>query len=203
MSCSGKLITVWLQPSFGITHMYTRPDMLFYMCVRYRMRWTSCLIPCIIFFKYMYIFLWHVAIKTYLLELSPVNRDCVSEWNLSIHKKTFASPSTSGSFRARAVDGIRNIANVRECYSSNTDVNIRKRRYWMVDLAGVYKVTYVKITSRVDCCGQLGKEYLQSCAWSVRAHAPRFCLCVQSVARETLRPCKIQKEIAVTGKTST
>ena len=157
------------------------------------------LIPCIVFFTYI-VFTWHVAIKTYLLELSPVNRDCVAEWNLSIHKNTFASPSTSGSSRTRAVDGIRNIASVRECYSSSTAVNIQKRRYWMVDLAAVYKVLYVKITSRVDCCGQLGKEYLQSCAWSVCVHAPRFCLWIQSVARETLRSCKIQKKIAVSGK---
>ena len=69
-------------------------------------------------------------------------------------KNTFSNPPRYGTDRANAVDGIRRKSDVRACYSSDVSVAGQKRRYWMVDLAGLYKIHYVNITIRVDFCGQ-------------------------------------------------
>ena len=59
-----------------------------------------------------------------------------------------------------AVDGIINSAEVTQCFASDPDIDGDRKRWWTVDLRGPYKITYVKITSRVDCCGQWLYRYM-------------------------------------------
>ena len=59
------------------------------------------------------------------------------------------------------MDGIRSDSDVKACFSSDPNIDGRKKRVWMVDLAGVYKILYVNITSRVDCCGEWLNGYLK------------------------------------------
>ena len=59
------------------------------------------------------------------------------------------------------MDGIRSDSDVKACFSSDPNIDGRKKRVWMVDLAGVYKILYVNITNRVACCGEWLNGYLK------------------------------------------
>ena len=75
--------------------------------------------------------------------------------NVALRKRTYESSSFSDTVhfrRAFAVDGNRkSLRSQKSC----THTNKERNPWWMVDLGGSYRISYLKVTNRGDCCGKL------------------------------------------------
>ena len=80
--------------------------------------------------------------------------DCVSEWNVAMYCGTLESSNWEDSGGLTATNGIKFMPRPRECFHTDPGVDGNRRPWWSVYLGQVYKILYVKITSRTDCCGQ-------------------------------------------------
>ena len=76
--------------------------------------------------------------------------------NVALRKRTYESSSWSDTIHfqtAFAVDGNRkNRINDKSCTHTKREAN----PWWMVDLGGSHRISYLKVTNRGDCCGKLG-----------------------------------------------
>ena len=89
--------------------------------------------------------------------------DCVSEWNVAMYCGTLESSNWEDSGGLTATNGIKFMPRPRECFHTDPGVDGNRRPWWSVYLGQVYKILYVKITSRTDCCGQWLKKPQQLC----------------------------------------
>ena len=106
--------------------------------------------------------------------------DCVSEWNVAMYCGTLESSNWEDSGGLTATNGIKFMPRPRECFHTDPGVDGNRRPWWSVYLGQVYKILYVKITSRTDCCGQWLKNpnnFVFFYAWQVGTFAvcPMWC----------------------------
>ena len=82
--------------------------------------------------------------------------------NAALRKRTYESSTMSDTIHfqaAFAVDGSRkNGRTDKSCSHTKQETN----PWWMVDLGGTYRVSYLKVTNRGDCCGKLGYSDYQA-----------------------------------------